>query len=160
MEMQTEPVPLCVTCGVCCTDAFFRFSTVTPEESARLHALGFPIETENGREIFTHACTQLRGAACNVYEARPATCRKFFCTTLTALGDGAIDRAEADRRVTILKAAVRRVREHLAQGERIWEFRTRIYADPEASPQAQLALVSLDMLADRYFKPRDRRFLS
>jgi len=160
MDLQSDLPPLCVTCGVCCTDAFFRYSSVTPEESARIHSLGFPVERKDGGEIFSHPCTQLCGASCAVYEQRPATCRQFRCTTLSALEEGAIDRPEADRRVSLLKAAVQAVRQSLPTEAKIWDLRGRIYADPAADPQTRLALLSMDVLADRYFKLKDRRFFS
>lgn len=160
MDLQPDLPPLCVTCGVCCTDAFFRYSSVTPEESTRVHSLGFPVERENGREIFAHPCIQLCGASCMVYEQRPATCRAFRCTTLSALEEGAIDRPEADRRVTLLKSAVQAVRQSLPAEARIWELRARLYSDSAAAPQTRLALLAMDILADRYFKLKDRRFFS
>ena len=124
-----------------------------------MRALGFPLDSSGGKEIFLHPCAHLSGTECRVYEHRPQSCRAFRCPTLNALERGEIERDEADRRVTAAKAEIASVQRHLAAGERVWTFRQRIAADPLAPPDVRLALMKFDIVMDRYFRAGSDRVL-
>ena len=118
------------------------------------------MDERNGTPVFLLPCGNLCGAVCEIYEARPTTCRTYKCTTLTGLKGGEIDRAEADRRVAIGRATVARVRERLLPGESFLELRTRFGRDPSPAPDFKLAMLQWDIVMDRFFRKPHQRVLT
>jgi hypothetical protein len=138
----------------------FDHAPIAPEEEAPLRSLGFAIMDAGGTRAFRQPCGHLRGTVCQVYEARPQTCRLYTCETLRALGRGDIDRAEADRRVRVTNSAVANARAHLAPGETFLQMKARFANDPSPTAEFRLAVVMWNMMMDRYFRRPDQHALS
>jgi len=150
---------LCVSCGICCDGPLFDYAKLLPEEVPHARELGFEIVQLGEHSAFALPCGNLCGTVCQIYEVRPSRCRSYKCTTVEAMENGEIDRAEADRRVEATKVAVADVRKRLLPGETFLELRARFGDDPSPAPDFRLAMVKWDMTMDRYFrKPHQQVF--
>ena len=149
-----------MTCGICCGDALFDHSSVTPDEVPRLQEFGFPILRINDGPAFPMTCVHIAGTLCQVYRDRPATCRAYRCKTLKRLDQGRIERPEADRRVSMAKAAIAAVDQLKRPGEKIHELRKRAGDKAVPDPRLAVALVGYDILLDRYFRFAEQRVLT
>jgi Fe-S-cluster containining protein len=149
----SEAQQLCVNCGVCCGDAMFSRGRVRKDEEARLRKLGFAMQALDDKLYFPIPCPQLRDKVCQVYEGRPQTCRNFRCATLQALDSGEIDRAEADRRVALLQGAIAQLRSRTLPGENLHSLHDRVGGNEATQPDVQLAVVVLNQVVGRYFRP-------
>lgn len=155
----TSDQQICLNCGICCGGTLFDYGKVEAEEEDQLRELGFHVGMEHGRPGFPIPCGHLSGMTCQIYAQRPITCRKFTCTTLSAIRSGEIEEVEASRRIEAAKTALEVVRRHLQPNETFFAFRQR-FANVEPIPaDLRLAMVAYEMLLDRYFrKPHQQTF--
>ena len=87
---DSAPIPDCLTCGVCCNEAFCV--PVSPQDktspknywdiTANNSSTGVVVERFLRHQYDTGNCSALKGkirenVACEIYETRPTTCREF-----------------------------------------------------------------------------------
>jgi hypothetical protein len=66
---------------------------------------------------------------------------------------GEIDRPEADRRVAILQGAVADLRSRALPGEDLHALHDRVGAEEATQPEVKLAVIVLNQVVSRYFRP-------
>lgn len=146
------PLPLCLTCGLCCDGTLFPHAPLEPDEIDHAAAVGMTLCGYFGRDGFSLPCPHLAGTVCTIYENRPSVCGSYSCGTLKALERGAIGRVEADRRVTLARLAERHARSALAAEYTLENARLRLRALTAARPEVARPIVALDRILDRYFR--------
>ena len=99
---------LCLACGFCCDGTLFNR---VPLLEAEVEPLRKQLAIPAGRFHGEQPCPALKGTVCDVYAARPLTCRRYRCLLLEAHEAGEVGEAEA---ITIVEAA-RRTRGELAR---------------------------------------------
>jgi Fe-S-cluster containining protein len=120
---------LCVTCGLCCDGTLFSTAPLEAGEAARL---GDAVQTTVDGAALRQPCRALRGACCEVYEARPAVCRRFNCFVLHQLETGAVSEADADAFIDDVFARRRVVAEALGLEPPAASERAPVRAEREA----------------------------
>lgn len=71
---------ICLSCGLCCSGALFRFVGLAPSDNtAALEAAGVRLTTKDDRPALPLPCAAHDGSCCTVYEDRPARCGAFTC---------------------------------------------------------------------------------
>jgi uncharacterized protein len=87
---------LCLACGFCCDGTLFAHAPLKSDEVAPLQALGVRLVVRRDKSVsIQQGCSALSGRCCQVYAARPGTCRKFVCTLGAALENGEVGLPEA-----------------------------------------------------------------
>lgn len=86
---------LCLACGLCCSGALFDIVRLTPEESARLSAIGMPIVHGGNFDALLQPCAALDGRVCRVYAQRPARCAAYRCLLYEAVAADEVGLDEA-----------------------------------------------------------------
>lgn len=107
---------LCLSCGLCCSGAIFmRVSLEAVDNIPALQAAGIEIRqkevhnlNESGKS-FRLPCVALRENCCQIYEDRPANCRKFRCELLKNFERGEISWSDARQKI----ADVQQIRKKL-----------------------------------------------
>jgi uncharacterized protein len=90
--------PLCLACGLCCTDALHEYVEVQQEELHLVGRLGVTITPVNDHGVgFRLPCVLYQNDCCSAYGHRPAACRAYRCVLLRELerGDVTLERALA-----------------------------------------------------------------
>jgi hypothetical protein len=110
--VEGDLTTLCRSCGLCCDGSLYGRAVLEPHEVEPARKNGLRV-LGNGKG-FSQPCAALVDRACAVYDARPATCRRFTCRLYER------HRREGGPLEPRL-AAVRRVRELLAalEGQRV-----------------------------------------
>lgn len=72
---------LCLSCGFCCDGTLFDRVPMTEPE---LVSLRVQLAVAPGVSFARQPCAALEGTACQVYEQRPLTCRRYRCLLLEA----------------------------------------------------------------------------
>jgi len=108
---------LCLACGLCCSGVLFRdVELQAGDDSARLQALGLPLERLKRRTRFPQPCAALcEGNQCRLYQERPARCRQFECALFKAVLEQRVKTAAALKTIQQARRAVDRVRALLRQ---------------------------------------------
>ncbi|MHC1769062.1 MAG: YkgJ family cysteine cluster protein [Verrucomicrobiia bacterium] len=112
-EARAEPgsvAHLCPACGLCCNGVLFKDVELT--DADKPEALGALKFVRKGRKkAFKQPCACFDGKLCRIYDARPARCRTFECTTLKRLQEGTVTLPEALRTIHRAQRQVAQVRD-------------------------------------------------
>ncbi len=163
MPSTAHPVEnaLCVSCGLCCDNGMFGRVIVSQWEALKLKARGIAVVTyDDGERSFNQPCPRFQDGCCGIYKSRPHTCRSYICETIKELRSGAIDGAEAQRRVDDVKAVRAEVDTQAGDADP-FDYRTRITdalergEDPAAVPGCTPELVRLETLLNEWFRAAD-----
>lgn len=93
---------LCRRCGMCCDGTLFARAPLAPAEVEPLRARGLPVVGQ----AMPQPCAALSGLLCAIYEARPASCRRYECLLLGSLREGEVSLDEALEVVADTRARV------------------------------------------------------
>ncbi len=174
MNVGDSSQTLCLSCGFCCDGTLFG-SVPLAEADARapLRANGIEIHTDADETFFMQPCDVHRGGCCQVYENRPANCRKYRCELLKKYERGDLSWAEAQQRIERVRALKQTLAADLARigpdGGRwsIISWLTRaptqrqLAADPELlstwAPLMVRVAELLDLLQRHFRSPRPPR---
>lgn len=153
---------LCLDCGLCCNGTIYGFIELEGEDRNCLTGTDARIQDHDQGARLLFPCALLDGAACTIYRNRPSVCQAFSCTVLNQVADGAIDEAEARRRIAEAKAAAARAEPEYLPGETPAEARYRWFAinrEPPIPADARfnLLMTALNLVLDRYFRWPDRK---
>lgn len=94
---------LCRACGFCCDGTLFTLVVVNPEETAARDLLS-PNRRADGALAAPMPCRAAGREGCEIYEARPATCRRYECLLLRAMKEQEVSLEQALATVTEAKA--------------------------------------------------------
>ena len=102
--MSDALTTLCLGCGLCCDGSLFTTAPLADAaEVAGARGRGLPVLTRpDGSAALRQPCAALVGRRCEIYEARPAACRRYRCMLFAALADGEVSEDEAQ--ATVLRA--------------------------------------------------------
>jgi len=143
---QRDPSDVCLSCGICCTGAFFLKVEVAPEEAACVAAVGIDVEKEGPRHVFPLPCSALDGKACGIYAVRPGICRAFMCKLLDEYAAEHVTLAEAQaitgRLVKIYVKALGLVNGDLRF---LWKLVHTKMGDPEFQALLGSEAISMDL---------------
>jgi len=165
VTVETDPGDLCTQCGLCCSGALFDFGPLAKDEVEGARDAGLAILEADGKFGFGLPCPQLEQAVCQVYQARPQTCRTFRCITLRAHEAGEITFDEGMERIEQARNALAEIHAQLPDGATITDARRwrREAGKAEAtdalnaSPMLMMALGMLDVVLDQHFRRPDQR---
>lgn len=82
---QPDAQRLCLSCGLCCSGAFFGKAGIeTDEDIGQMIERGMPIQhSANKKRFFLRLpCTALQYGRCASYDCRPAVCHSYRCQLL------------------------------------------------------------------------------
>jgi hypothetical protein len=105
MNAGASSQTLCLSCGFCCDGTLFgsvpleAADTLTPLEVA-----GIAIHVDEAETFFMQPCDAHREGCCQVYENRPANCRKYRCELLKKYESGGVSWDEAQQRIAHVRA--------------------------------------------------------
>lgn len=94
--MQDPSEKLCLACGMCCDGTLHNFTYLRIEEVSQAEKLGLRV-ARYSREapIIWQPCTAYAWPNCQVYIARPQSCRQYRCKLLNTLDSGLLELARA-----------------------------------------------------------------
>jgi len=109
---------LCLNCGLCCNGALFADVQLQPgEDSEPLRERGLKLRASRSKKSLTkllQPCAAFDGCRCQVYELRPAMCRKFECHLLQRTQRGEIKPSAALSRIQSTRRRIQKVESLLA----------------------------------------------
>lgn len=126
---------------MCCNGTLFNYVTLVPDDLPKLAK--YPqlvLKVRNEQETFDEPCVLHTGTGCSAYDDRPATCERYVCGVLRAVGKDELSEQEGLLVIREGKALVEQVKEHVAfePGMPI-AVSTWDAAPEEATPEAKLA---------------------
>jgi hypothetical protein len=134
---------------------------VSQWEALKLKARGIAVVTyDDGERSFNQPCPRFANGCCGIYKSRPHTCRAYICEMLKELRGGAIDVAEAERRIAAVKDARSAVKAQAGEVDP-FDHRTRITdalergQDPATLPGCTPELVQLETMLNLWFRTED-----
>ena len=141
---------LCMTCGLCCEDAFHSYAVLRPQDIKRARELGLPVLS--GKQAgFALPCPKLVNCCCSIYSKRPWACEGYKCQLLIKVETRQIEPDDAFAKVVV-------ARNLFNQCER-----------DKAAPVAEIGLIAaerklrsttLRLYLDRHFmNPQDRKLV-
>lgn len=130
---------LCLSCGLCCSGAFFgRIDLESNEDPSRMVDRGLLIEqsADNKRFFMRLPCAALENNRCSSYDCRPAICHSYRCRLLKRLDRQGCTLAQAQSAVGQAKELISRLTHQIQK-----EF-------PELAKLSMLA--ACDVIAERF----------
>jgi Fe-S-cluster containining protein len=113
MMNDAQPSPeqsLCLSCGLCCNGTIFmRVPLKATDKIAPLQAAGIEIRqkadtrSNETRKSFRLPCAAFQQNCCQVYDDRPAACRKFRCELLKKFDRGEVLWADARQKIVYVQ---------------------------------------------------------
>jgi Fe-S-cluster containining protein len=118
--MTADLSTLCAACGACCDGTIFARCTLEPEEATSLRK---HLALEPDSSTFRQPCTAHGIGGCGIYEARPATCRRYRCKLHQEVGDGQVTLDDALARVRRIRQLSSEIDTTLApgRGSDLWQ---------------------------------------
>ena len=78
--MVNSESELCLSCGLCCDGSLFQLVKLEPGEAQS------GLRLVPAHDAFAQPCGCLTGTRCDIYDDRPAACRRFRCRLLAHVG--------------------------------------------------------------------------
>lgn len=123
---------LCLSCGICCTGAFFLKVEVNAEEARRVSNAGISVEQEGERLVFHLPCSANENKTCQIYNERPGICRQFTCKSLDEYLAGTLKLEEALERTGIMVSSYEKALEMVNGDVRfLWKLIHTKVGNPE-----------------------------
>jgi hypothetical protein len=95
-KTDTEPLHVCVACGLCCDGTLFNRVEVSSKEKDRLQDKGRFYTKSNGEIRMRLGCQYLgTDGLCECYQKRPRKCRSYQCELLRSVEAGITPMPEA-----------------------------------------------------------------
>ncbi len=159
---MTEPVSICLPCGLCCNGVLFRHVDVMAEEVQGLEQLGLVLSQEYRHFAFRLPCTRHVHSACAIYADRPFTCTAFSCELLHRAQNGTLELDACLEIIHLVRERLARVEEKIGPrrpGQRVWEAvdesLSRLEQERDWSRRDELArdAAELRRFCEEYFGP-------
>lgn len=105
----TPPASICVGCGLCCDGTLHPHTIMEAGDEDSVRTLGLVPVERDGRPCFAQPCAKFSGVICTIYDRRPRACRRYRCKLLKKVEEGAVNVAEARKRIETTKSLIARV---------------------------------------------------
>ena len=158
---------VCLACGLCCQGAMYTRVQIQGSEIAFIEGLGLPVVVKEEKTYFTQPCLCFEGGKCGIYASRPQQCRDYYCQLIAALRSGEVDRDEALKLVTDIRARFDLVRKLLNPAGNPMSVNEMVaqHLSPDSMtdlghqpPEKQQALLQLGVMATQIKRYIDRRY--
>ncbi|TDN88801.1 putative zinc- or iron-chelating protein [Salegentibacter sp. 24] len=110
---MSEPINICLSCGLCCDGTLIGFVQLDNEELSPLRQL-MDIQETDGNGMFFLPCNKFGCNGCNIYSQRPNACSNFECGVLKSFEKKELSFDKATEVIDIVKQKKIAIEKHVA----------------------------------------------
>ena len=99
---MSEPINICLSCGLCCDGTLVGFVQLDSEELSLLRQL-MDIEETDENGMFFLPCNKFDCNGCNIYSQRPKACSNFECGVLKSVDKKELSFDKATEVIDVVK---------------------------------------------------------